>query len=385
MKRMSLQWRLTCITTLCIAIICGCLTMFVYKNGVHYIDSLKDAVESQGDEKGNKSDEIYISIPDDKWDEFADEFSVQVYNNKADYKRNSLIITVLLALLGGVVTYFISGHALRPIREFSDKIEEVQAQNLSDSRIEENNVKELNQLGISYNKMLERLSDAFEIQRQFTANAAHELRTPLALMQVQLDLYNSASHPGNDADTLQTIKMVTEQNDKLNRMVKTLLDMSELQTVGRDDKIILDAIVEEVLADLEPLAVEKNIKLIGKCEDATMIGSDILIYRLVYNLVENAIKYNHPLGQVTVTAYQRNKRVYLSVEDTGSGIPKELRERVFEPFFRVDKSRSRELGGVGLGLALVREIVRVHDGSICIKSGKTGGTIFEVTFAQHSM
>lgn len=385
MKRMSLQWRLTCITTLCIAIICGCLTMFVYKNGVYYIDSLHDAVESQGDEKGNKSDEIYISIPDDKWDEFADEFSVQVYNNKADYKRNSLIITVLLALLGGVVTYFISGHALRPIREFSDKIEEVQAQNLSDSRIEENNVKELNQLGISYNKMLERLSEAFEIQRQFTANAAHELRTPLALMQVQLDLYNSASHPGNDADTLQTIKMVTEQNDKLNRMVKTLLDMSELQTVGRDDKITLDAIVEEVLADLEPLAVEKNIKLIGKCEDATMIGSDILIYRLVYNLVENAIKYNHPLGQVTVTAYQRNKHVYLSVEDTGSGIPMELRERVFEPFFRVDKSRSRELGGVGLGLAFVREIVRVHDGSICIKSGKTGGTIFEVTFAQHSM
>lgn len=385
MKRMSLQWRLTCITTLCIAIICGCLTMFVYKNGVHYIDSLQDAVESQGDEKGNKSDEIYISIPDDKWDEFADKFSVQVYNNKADYKRNSLIITVLLALLGGVVTYFISGHALRSIREFSDKIEEVQAQNLSDSRIEENNVKELNQLSISYNKMLERLSEAFEIQRQFTANAAHELRTPLALMQVQLDLYNSASHPGNDADTLQTIKMVTEQNDKLNRMVKTLLDMSELQTVGRDDKIILDAIVEEVLADLEPLAVEKNIKLIGKCEDATMIGSDILIYRLVYNLVENAIKYNHSLGQVTVTAYQRNKHVYLSVEDTGSGIPKELRERVFEPFFRVDKSRSRELGGVGLGLAFVREIVRVHDGSICIKSGKTGGTIFEVTFAQHSM
>ena len=385
MKRMSLQWRLTCITTLCIAIICGCLTLFVYKNGVHYIDSLQDAVEAQGDEKGNKSDEIYISIPDDKWDEFADEFSVQVYNNKADYKRNSLIITVLLALLGGVVTYFISGHALRPIREFSDKIEEVQAQNLSDSRIEENNVKELNQLGISYNKMLERLSEAFEIQRQFTANAAHELRTPLALMQVQLDLYNSASHPGNDADTLQTIKMVTEQNDKLNRMVKTLLDMSELQTVGRDDKIILDAIVEEVLADLEPLAQEKNIKLIGKCEDTTMIGSDILIYRLVYNLVENAIKYNHPLGQVTVTAYQRKKQVYLSVEDTGNGIPKELRERVFEPFFRVDKSRSRELGGVGLGLALVREIVRVHDGSICIKSGKTGGTIFEVTFAQCSM
>ena len=382
MKNMSLQWRLTCITTLCIAIICGCLTMFIYKNGVNYIDSLQEAVESKGDDKENETDEIYISIPDDKWDEFASEFSVQVYNNKADYKRNSLIISTLLALLGGVAVYFISGHALRPIREFSDKIEEVQAQNLSDSQIEENNVKELNQLSISYNKMLERLSDAFEIQRQFTANAAHELRTPLALMQVQLDLYNSTKHPENDADTLQTIKMVTEQNDKLSRMVKTLLDMSELQTVGRDDKIMVDAIVEEVLADLEPLAQEKNIKLIEKCEKIIMTGSDILIYRLVYNLVENAIKYNHPGGQVTVISYQNEKHIYLSVEDTGNGIPEELRERVFDPFFRVDKSRSRELGGVGLGLALVHEIVRVHDGNIAIKSNPVGGTIFEVVLTK---
>ncbi len=378
MKRMSLQWRLTCITTLCIAVICGCLTMFVYKNGVHYIDSLQGTVESQGDDKGGNADEIYISIPDDKWDEFANEFSVQVYNNKADYKRNSLIISVLLALFGGVATYFISGHALRPISEFSDKIEEVQAQNLSDSRMEENNVKELNQLSISYNKMLERLSDAFEIQRQFTANAAHELRTPLTLMQVQLDLYNSSGHPGNDEDTLQTIKMVAEQSDRLNKMVKTLLDMSELQTVGRDDKIMIAAVVEEVLVDLEPLAQEKNIRLIGKCGDITMMGSDILIYRLVYNLVENAIKYNHLGGQVTVTVCRKEKHVSLSVEDTGSGIPEELKERVFEPFFRVDKSRSRELGGVGLGLALVREIVRVHDGRIAIKSKPAGGTIFEV-------
>mgnify|MGYP000604414237 FL=1 len=378
MKRMSLQWRLTCITTLCIAVICGCLTMFVYKNGVHYIDSLQGTVESQGDDKGGNADEIYISIPDDKWDEFANEFSVQVYNNKADYKRNSLIISVLLALFGGVATYFISGHALRPISEFSDKIEEVQAQNLSDSRMEENNVKELNQLSISYNKMLERLSDAFEVQRQFTANAAHELRTPLTLMQVQLYLYNSSGHPGNDEDTLQTIKMVTEQSDRLNKMVKTLLDMSELQTVGRDDKIMIAAVVEEVLVDLEPLAQEKNIRLIGKCGDITMMGSDILIYRLVYNLVENAIKYNHLGGQVTVTVCRKEKQVSLSVEDTGSGIPEELKERVFEPFFRVDKSRSRELGGVGLGLALVREIVRVHDGRIAIKSKPAGGTIFEV-------
>lgn len=375
---MSLQWRLTCIITLYIAVICGCVTMLVYKNGVYYMDSLQEAVDTRGDDQPDDAEEIYISIPEDKWDEFANDFSVQVYNNKADYRKNSLIISAVLALLGGVATYFISGHALRPIRELSDKIEKVQAQNLADSRIEENQVKELNQLSVSYNRMLERLSDAFEIQRQFTANAAHELRTPLALMQVQLDLYHSNSHPDNDADTVQMIKMVTEQNDRLNKMVKTLLDMSELQTVGRDDEIILDALVDEVLEDLEPLAEGKNIRLIGKCKDITMVGSDILIYRLVYNLVENAIKYNHSGGQVTVTADRKEKHVYLSVEDTGTGIPEELKERVFEPFFRVDKSRSRELGGVGLGLALVREIVRVHDGSITVKSNPSGGTIFEV-------
>ena len=384
MKKMSLQWRLTCITTLCIAIICGCLTMFVYKNGVYYMDSLQKAVDAQGDDSGGGSEEIYISIPEDKWDEFSNDFSVQVYNNKEDYKRNSLIISALLALLGGVAAYFISGHALKPIREFSDKIEEVQAQNLADSGIEESKIKELNQLSVSYNKMLERLSDAFEIQRQFTANAAHELRTPLSLMQVQLDLYHSTQHPGSDADTVQMIKMLTEQNDRLGKMVKTLLDMSELQTVGRDEKIILNDLVDEVLEDLEPLAQEKNIKLIGKYKNITMIGSDILIYRLVYNLVENAIKYNHSDGQVTVNAYKKQKHIYLSVADTGSGIPKELRKRVFEPFFRVDKSRSRELGGVGLGLALVHEIVRVHDGSISIKSNPAGGTIFEVIFDQKS-
>ena len=381
MRRMSLQWRITIITTLFIAVICGCLTMFVYKNGVYYIDLLQDTVDAKGDgESGKETDEIYINIPDDKWDDFANDFSLQVYNNKADYKKRSLLFSTLLALLGGVVTYYIVGHALKPLKKFSDKIEEVQAQNLSDSRIEENEVKELNQLSVSYNKMLERLSEAFEVQRQFTANAAHELRTPLALMQVQLDLYNSTEHPGNDECTGHTIAMITEQNERLSKVVKTLLDMSELRITVRDEKIMVDALVEEVLEDLEPLAAEKNVELIGKCKPVTMTGSDILIYRLVYNLVENAIKYNHPEGKVTVTACQKEKKVILSVADTGSGIPGELRERVFEPFFRVDKSRSRELGGVGLGLALVHEIVKAHDGSISIKDNPSGGTVFEVVF-----
>lgn len=381
MKKLSIQWRLTIITTLFIALICGCLTLFIYKSGVYYIDSLQDTVDAQN-EDGSKdgSEEIYISIPDEKWQDFADDFSIQVYNNKADYRKTSLILSALIALLGGVITFFISGHALKPISEFSDKIEKVQAQNLAASRIEENKVKELNQLSISYNKMLERLSESFETQRQFTANAAHELRTPLAVMQVQLDLYNATEHPDNDECSQKTLKMVTEQNERLSKMVKTLLDMSELQTVARDEEIALDALVEEVLTDLEPLAQKKDITLTGNCEALTMTGSDILIYRLVYNLVENAIKYNHSDGKVTVTVAKKDQNIIFSVADTGNGIPEALKNRIFEPFFRIDKSRSRALGGVGLGLALVYEIVRVHNGNITVKDNPAGGTIFEIVF-----
>ena len=381
MKKMSLQWRLTIITTLLIAMICGSLTIFIYKNGVYYIDSLQNTVDAKSEDNNEKNpDEIYISIPDEEWNNFAKNFSIQVYNNKADYKKSSLLFSTLLSLLGGVITFFISGHALKPLCDFSKKIEEVQAQNLSDSRIEENKFSELNQLSVSYNKMLERLSEAFKLQRQFTANAAHELRTPLAVMQLQIDLYNSSKHPNNDTSAQQTISMITEQTERLSKMVRTLLDMSELQTIARDEEIAISALVEEVLADLEPLAQEKGINLIEKCDNVLLMGSDILIYRLVYNLVENAIKYNFSGGTVTVNATQQNSQLHLTVEDTGNGIPEELKERIFEPFFRLDKSRSRELGGVGLGLAHVREIVRVHNGSILVKNNANSGTTFEVIF-----
>lgn len=381
MKKMSLQWRLTIITTLLIAMICGSLTIFIYKNGVYYIDSLQNTVDAKSEDNNEKNpDEIYISIPDEEWNNFAKNFSIQVYNNKADYKKSSLLFSTLLSLLGGVITFFISGHALKPLCDFSKKIEEVQAQNLSDSRIEENKFSELNQLSVSYNKMLERLSEAFKLQRQFTANAAHELRTPLAVMQLQIDLYNSSKRPDNDTSAQQTISMITEQTERLSKMVRTLLDMSELQTIARDEEIAIAALVEEVLADLEPLAQEKGINLIEKCDNVLLMGSDILIYRLLYNLVENAIKYNFSGGTVTVNATQQNSQLHLTVEDTGNGIPEELKERIFEPFFRLDKSRSRELGGVGLGLALVREIVRVHNGSILVKNNANSGTTFEVIF-----
>ena len=382
MKKISLQWKLTLLTTVLITILCGFLTFFLYKNGVYYFDTLQESVTEQG----AAPEALYIDIPDDAWDDFVAQFSMKVYNSKSDYRSRSLLITVIVALIGGAATYFISGRALKPLREFSETVEKVQAQNLTDYTIEENKIAELNRLRKSFNKMLMRLSVSFETQRQFTGNAAHELRTPLALIQAQLDLYHAAEHPESTTAAGETIQMVTEQNERLSKLVRTLLDMSELQTVARNDRIELHGLIEEVLTDLEPLAQEKNIELIQKShrggekadEELFLTGSDILIYRMLYNLVENAIKYNQKDGTVTVSAIKEKNEVVLTVSDTGNGIDEAFRTQIFEPFFRIDKSRSRELGGVGLGLTMVREVVRVHDGTIEVYANKNKGTTFEV-------
>ena len=382
MKKISLQWRLTILTTVLITVLCGCLTFFLYKNGVYYIDTLQETVTDQS----AAPEAVYIDIPDNEWDDFAAQFATKVYNSKSDYRNKSLLITAVVALIGGAVTFFVSGRALKPLKEFSETVEKVQAQNLADYTIEENRIAELDRLRTSYNKMLLRLSESFETQRQFTGNAAHELRTPLALIQAQLDLYHTTEHPESTAVAEETIQMVTEQNERLSKLVRTLLDMSELQTVSRNDRIELHSLIEEVLTDLEPLAQEKRVELIQKSqgagakanEELFLTGSDILIYRMLYNLVENAIKYNRENGSVTVSAIKEKNKVILKVSDTGNGIDEAFREQIFEPFFRVDKSRSRELGGVGLGLAMVREVVRVHDGTIEVYTNKHSGTTFEV-------
>ena len=382
MKKISLQWRLTILTTVLITVLCGCLTFFLYKNGVYYIDTLQETVTDQS----AAPEAVYIDIPDNEWDDFAAQFATKVYNSKSDYRNRSLLITVVVALIGGAVTFFVSGRALKPLKEFSETVEKVQAQNLADYTIEENRIAELDRLRTSYNKMLLRLSESFETQRQFTGNAAHELRTPLALIQAQLDLYHTTEHPDSTTVAEETIQMVTEQNERLSKLVRTLLDMSELQTVSRNDRIELHSMIEEVLTDLEPLAQEKKVELIQKSqgagakadEELFLTGSDILIYRMLYNLVENAIKYNRENGSVTVSAIRKKNKVVLTVSDTGNGIDEAFREQIFEPFFRVDKSRSRELGGVGLGLAMVREVVRVHDGTIEVYTNKHSGTTFEV-------
>ncbi len=386
MKKVSLQWKLTFLTTALITILCGCLTFFLYKNGIYYFDTLQESVTDQG----TAPEAVYIDIPEDEWDDFVAQFSMKVYNSKSDYRSRSLLITAIVALFGGAVTYFVSGRALKPLREFSATVEKVQAQNLADYTIEENKIAELDRLRTSYNKMLMRLSESFETQRQFTGNAAHELRTPLALIQAQLDLYHATEHPESSTAAEETIQMVTEQNERLSKLVRTLLDMSELQTVARNDRIELHSLIEEVLTDLEPLAQEKKVELIQKpqgssegagekAEDELILtGSDILIYRMLYNLVENAIKYNRTDGTVTVSARREKNEAVLTVSDTGNGINEAFREQIFEPFFRIDKSRSRELGGVGLGLAMVREVVRAHGGKIEVHENKHGGTTFEV-------
>ena len=382
MRKISLQWRLTILTTVLITVLCGCLTFFLYKNGVYYFNTLQETVTDQN----GTPDAIYIDIPDDEWDDFAAQFSMKVYHSKSAYRNQSLLITALVALFGGAVTYFVSGRALKPLREFSETVEKVQAQNLTDYTIEEHKIAELDRLRISYNKMLMRLSVSFETQRQFTGNAAHELRTPLALIQAQLDLYHTTEHPESTTATEETIQMVTEQNERLSKLVRTLLDMSELQTVARNDRIEIHSLIEEVLTDLEPLAQEKKVELIRKSQEVRekadevlfLTGSDILIYRMLYNLVENAIKYNRKDGTVMVSALREKNEVVLTVSDTGNGIDEAFREQIFEPFFRVDKSRSRELGGVGLGLVMVREVVRVHDGTIKVYTNKHLGTTFEV-------
>ena len=385
MKKLSLQWRLTLITTLFIAIICGCLTMFVYGSGVYYMDSLQETVDAQNtDGDDSHQNEIYISIPDDKWDDFANDFSVQVYNNKADYKKKSLFFSIFLAILGGVATYYFSGRSLKPLKEFSEKIEEVEARNLSDSRIEENKVKELNQLSISYNKMLDRLSESFEMQRQFTANAAHELRTPLAVIQTNLEVFARREAPALK-DYQEIFAMLQEQTGRLSHLAEILLDMTGVQTVERSERISLAALTDEVFCDLASVAEQKDVELIQQEGDCIITGSYLLLYRAVYNLVENAIKYNHSGGKVTVNIHLSEEitdtstsvnYVFLEVSDTGIGIPPEYQEKIFTPFFRVDKSRSRAMGGAGLGLALVSEIVRQHNGQVkVLESSKKGSMI----------
>ena len=378
MKRLSFQWRITLLTALLIAGTCICLNLLLYHSGAVSMDSLNGFVFEYTPESSEDPDGIAIEISDSQMSEFISRFSDEVYDVKADFGRNGWLITITVTIISAAIAYFVSGQALKPLRKLSQQAEKIDQDSISDIRLNEDTVKEFRQLSVSVNLMLDRLSESFATQRQFSGNAAHELRTPLAIMQTKLELF-AAEHKNPEGDTAELVRSQAEQLDRLSKLVHTLLEMSNLSSAPRSERIELAPLVEEIITDLTPLAGRNDITMEQDCDNVVITGSDALIYRLVFNLIENAVKYNRRGGSVSVSVHKENDVVVISISDTGCGIPEEYRESIFQPFFRVDKSRSRQMGGVGLGLALVHEIAVLHGGSVRAEPGNKSGTVFIVT------
>lgn len=378
MKRLSLQWRITLLTALLIAGTCICLNLLLYHSGAVSIDSLNGFVFEYTPESSEDPDGLAIEISDSQMSEFISRFSDEAYDVKTDFGRKGWLITIAVTIVSAAIAYFVSGQALKPLRKLSQQAEKIDQDSISDIRLNEDTVKEFRQLSVSVNLMLDRLSESFATQRQFSGNAAHELRTPLAIMQTKLELF-AAEHKNMEGDTAELVRSQAEQLDRLSRLVHTLLEMSNLSSAPRSDRIELAPLVEEIITDLTPLASQNDITMEQDCDNVVITGSDALIYRLVFNLIENAVKYNRRGGSVSVSVHKESSDVVVRVSDTGCGIPEEYRESIFQPFFRVDKSRSRQMGGVGLGLALVHEIAVLHGGSVRAEPGNKVGTVFIVT------
>ena len=373
MKRISLQWRITLMTVLLIGVTCVAMNLLLCFSGVYYMDTIADSLQGGGtvilNEEGTASFDPQLVAPDD-------ELTIVVDGAQGRFRATNWYITAAVTLLSGILAYFVSGRALKPLRSFASQVEMVQMNNLADMKIDEDVLPEFKQLSHSFNQMLERLNTAFAAQRQFTGNAAHELRTPLALMQAQLELF-SAEHPAMLPQTAEFLTLLREQTERLTQMTRTLLEMSNLQQVARNERIQLAPMIEEIFTDLAPLSDKRGVTLTAE-GDGIMTGSDALIYRLIFNLTENAVKYNRPGGSVRVSVTQEPEKLLLRVSDTGCGIPEEHQRSIFQPFFRVDKSRSREYGGAGLGLALVWEIAELHGGSVWVEESSEKGTTIAV-------
>ena len=380
MKRLSLQWRITLLTILLLAAACVTMKTLLCSSGHAYMDSIGNYVMHYAEED---SLAIRVDIPEKQWrdmsERFSGEFVLELTGAKHGFCMRGWYIALAVIALGGAVAYFVSGRALKPLKRFTAKAERVQLQSLTEITLSEDEAVEFSRLSRAVNQMLLRLKQTFDAQQQFVGNAAHELRTPLALMQARLDLYMSTDHGDSCPETAETIAMMREQTERLSRMVRTLLDMSELKAVPRNDQIQLAPMIEEVLADLSPLAEKSGVTLSQTGEDLWITGSDVLVYRAIFNLVENGVKYNRPGGSVCAAVSRRGEEAMIEIKDTGCGIPEDFRESVFQPFFRVDKSRSREKGGVGLGLSLVWEIAHLHGGNVRVRESGETGTVIEMT------
>lgn len=372
MKRLSLQWRITLMSVALIGLTCVLMNCLIGYSGKHYMDSIGNGISAYSEIENSEPDSF---DPESKSLDH-DELTIIVNGAQHSFGTTNWYITVAVTVLGGVLAYFVSGRALKPLKSFASQVENVQPDNLADMKISEDVLPEFKQFSKSFNGMLDRLDEGFSAQRQFTGNAAHELRTPLALMQAQIELF-SVEHSDIQHDTAELLKLLQEQTERMSHMTKTLLEMSELRTVPCNDVIELAPMFEEVFADLAPLAEKRGITL--ECDgDGTIIGSDTLIYRMLFNLTENAIRYNRPNESVRACVSERNGQIFIRVRDNGNGIPEQYRESIFQPFFRVDKSRSREYGGVGLGLALVREIALLHGGRVLAEESTENGTVMLV-------
>ena len=373
MKRISLQWRITLMTVLLIGVTCVAMNLLLCSSGVYYMDTIVDSLQGGGtvilNEEGTASFDPQLIVPNG-------ELTIVVDGAQGRFRTTNWYITAAVTLLSGILAYFVSGRALKPLRSFASQVEMVQMTNLADMKIDEDVLPEFKQLSRSFNQMLERLNTAFAAQRQFTGNAAHELRTPLALMQAQLELF-SAEHPAVLPETAEFLTLLREQTERLTQMTRTLLEMSNLQQVARNEQIQLIPMIEEIFTDLAPLSDKRGVTLTAE-GDGIMTGSDALIYRLIFNLTENAVKYNRQGGSVRISVTQEPEKLLLRVSDTGCGIPEEYQRSIFQPFFRVDKSRSREYGGAGLGLSLVWEIADLHGGSVWVEESSDKGTTIAV-------
>ena len=373
MKRISLQWRITLMTVLLIGVTCVAMNLLLCSSGVYYMDTIADSLQGSGtvilNDGGAASFDPQLIAPNE-------ELTIVVDGAQGRFRTTNWYITAAVTLLSGILAYFVSGRALKPLRSFASQVEQVQLNNLADMRIDEDAISEFRQLSRSFNQMLERLNNAFSAQRQFTGNAAHELRTPLALMQAQLELF-SAEHPDMRPETAEFLTLLREQTERLIQMTRTLLEMSNLRQVARNERIQLAPMIEEIFTDLAPLSDKRGVTLTAE-GNGIMTGSDALIYRLIFNLTENAVKYNRQGGSVRVSVTQKPEKLLLRVSDTGCGIPKEYQCSIFQPFFRVDKSRSREYGGAGLGLSLVWEIADLHGGSVWVEESSDKGTTIAV-------
>jgi len=375
MKKFSLQWRITLMTALLIGLTCIAMNLMLCSSGVYYMDRIADALRGGGTviitDEGTASFDPQLAEP-------GEELTIVVDGVQGRFRTTNWYITAVVTVLSGILAYFVSGHALKPLHSFASQVERVQMNNLADMRIDEDALPEFKQLSQSFNQMLERLNDAFAAQRQFTGNAAHELRTPLALLQAQLELF-SAEHPDMQPETAEFLSLLREQTERLTRLTKTLLEMSNLRQVARNERIRLAPMIEEIFTDLAPLSDKCGVTLTAE-GDGIMTGSDALIYRLIFNLTENAVKYNRPGGSVRVSVAQEPEKLLIRVSDNGCGIPEEYQQSIFQPFFRVDKSRSREYGGAGLGLSLVWEIADIHGGSVRVEESSKNGTVIAAEF-----